>query len=337
MFDNLRRTAALYRNGDRIRAQLVPDDEVVIDLPEAFLHDALAAAGVGLFGPAADLLAALRLRGDWAARSQAVAHLARRASIFPTWLEDWRRADPHCPDQLLVRATCMILEAWNVRGDGRAILLEEDQVRAFLALLDDATAVLKVAMAAAPEDPEPWAQVLVLAKGLDAHAIDFDACRATLVDIDPDHFLGHRSALIYLTPKHHGSREAMFQYAEQASAGRPATSRLHTLPLVAFTEYLFDPTDRDRTEWMSYRDGAVERATAWIESIDTADPAGVAETRNMLAWVHLAQKEFAPAHAQFIAIGARAASYPWHYFGDARTEFLSLRNVVATHIAAGHR
>ena len=335
MFKKTRQAKALHRDGPRIKAQLAPDDTVVVDPPEPFLHEALAGAGDGSFEAAATMLAETRRAQRWADRSHAVEQLAQHASVTPGWLEAWQQAQPDNPDQLVVRAARMIIGAWEVRGRAVSSMTSHEQFRGFHALLEDVTPVLLAAMDQAPDDPEPWAQALVQARGLQWPVEEFNGVLNRLADTDRDHFGGHRAALMYLTPKWFGSREAMFQFAEQASADRPPTSRLHTLPLIAFIEYVLDPSDEERTAWAGYRGGAVERAHAWIEAVGKSDPVGVAETRNMLAWCSLIEKQFGPTHEMFVAIGARAASYPWSYFGDPRERFLFFRDNAATLFASG--
>ncbi|MGW7366903.1 hypothetical protein ACWGI8_26590, partial [Streptomyces sp. NPDC054841] len=324
----------LLRHGSAIGADLPPDEAVLLDDRPAALRAAVAAAVAGDHGPARELLAATRLGAEWERRSHYVGELAESALHNPGWLDAWLAGAPEDPDAMLVKADLCIDRAWAIRSAARAEQVSRDQFRAFFALLEDAVPVIGAAAELNPDDPVPWQIALTHAMGIQAPRDLFDAYWAEATARAPHHYGCHAAALQYLCAKWHGSHEEMFAFAERAAAEALPGSKLHALPLAAAIEYDVvagvgddGPVDRSRIT------AAVDRARELSSFYEPGDPEA-AGFRNELALMLILSKRFEEALDVFRAIGVRARSYPWLYFGEPRQEFLDFRTGVRMQIAS---
>ncbi|MET7859478.1 hypothetical protein ABZS81_20080 [Streptomyces sp. NPDC005318] len=326
----------VLRHSATIGADLVPDEAVVVDSPDAALRTALAAATAGDHGPARDLLAATRAHAQWELRDGYVARLADGALHNPGWLDAWLAESPEDPDAALVKADLCIGQAWEIRTPERARSVSRDQFQAFFALLEDAVPVIGAAAGLNPADPVPWRIALTHALGSQAPRAVFDDYWAEATARDPHHYGCHTAALQYLCAKWYGSHEEMFAFAEGAAATAPPGSKLHALPLSAALEYEVlteGPTSAAPDPFAPRVAAAVTRALA-LSAEYAPGSREAAGFRNQLALMLLRAERWHDALDTFRAIGATATTYPWAHFGDdPRQEFLDIRSGVRIHVA----
>ncbi|MFE9728350.1 hypothetical protein ACFYQ5_33435 [Streptomyces sp. NPDC005794] len=323
----------VLRHSDAIGAGLPPDEAVVLDAPDSSLRAALAAAAAGDHAPAAELLAATREHAQWERRDTCVSRLARASLHHPGWLDSWLEESPESPDAVLVKADQYIYEAWEIRTGARATHVEADQFRAFHTVLRDAVPVMSAAAELNPDDPVPWRVALTQARGIQAPRDVFDTYLAEANARDPHHEGCHVQALQYLCDKWYGSHEEMFAFAERAADQAPPGSRLHALPLQAVVEYLIaDEETPDPDPYTRRVEAAVTRAQALSESYAPGDREA-AGFRNHLALVLWSMNRYEEALTAFRTAGVHATTFPWTYFGDARTEFLEARSDTRVELA----
>jgi len=313
----------------------VPEGDLVVDGPRRLARAALDAAAAGDHRPAAEILAETRRRARWADRSHLVDRLTDRSLRDQAWLTHWQDADPMSPDLRAVAAHLKVKEAWVARTHRRARDVSHDQFQAFFDLLGEAVPLARVALELDPSDPEPWVVSLIVCRGLQLDRAEFDHCLDGLLDAAPQHYAGHRAALEYVTAKWLGSHEAMFDYADWAADSLGPGTRLETLPLVAWFEFLV--ANRDEQAYAARRgagEAALARALRWADDAGTDDPLGAVETRNLAAYVLHREGAAREAYEQFRLIGGQVASYPWSYFGDPRERFVAARDAAVDRCAA---
>ncbi|MBB2948255.1 hypothetical protein FB565_008038 [Actinoplanes lutulentus] len=295
--------------------------DIVVDVNPAQddveLRQAAGKACGGDWGPARDLLTALRHDYDRRARVVQVLAESTAGDGQPAWPDRWAGADPVNPDALLVRARSLIVRGRRTGGDEFHRLLRK------AVLLGDEAAVL------APDDPTPWAQRLTLMTVLGADGDTFEHGWAELTARDPWHREGHGCKLTYLCRRWRGSHERMFAFAREIAHAAPAGSPLRVLPLHAADEWALWETHHGA-------DGGTMRQALSVIHTQREDPRFHAEVRAALElwfarpayrhglWFHDLNRlahalhragQHQQARPVFAAIGAYFEDGPWSYAG----------------------
>jgi len=320
------------------RAEAKAKAPIVIDPAKYGLVPA-AQLDTGYAGPdpEADAVAAAALAGDW---RQAAAYLAgagrdwdlrwyrlgilvHAAAEDDTWLKAWRAEYPGDPAAALVQADALIVVAGNVRGALRAKHTTAEQFQGFHRLLAEALPACHEAARMAPDDPSPWVAQIAIALGLGWSHEDFRALWAQITARDPYHYGAHISALQYWCAKWRGSKELMFDFAEEAAASAPQGSLLPVLRLYAIFEH-----DHQERGSQIYKEPFVTAAVdATLDAVAQV-PSGhyrLPTVRHLLADALFQTKRYAEAAEQFHAVGGYIGSVPWSYFGDPVKEFVYAR------------
>ncbi|WP_245607863.1 hypothetical protein [Streptomyces hokutonensis] len=359
------RTARMARNTSRLAAGLPADDEVLLDAPDDRLGPALVAAGRGEYGPAAELLATTRAAAEWEDRDRCTRRLAAFARSRPEWLADWRAADPHDPDALLVGAQLAVDRCW------------ESPARA--ELLGELGPLITAAAEAEPRDPVPWRIALDHARGTHAGHAAFERLWGEAVRRAPHHYGCHVAALQYLsaaccaqwgdTPHtERPSHRECFDFAERAAQDALPCSLVQALPVRAAFACLTDgcgaavprirPDARGTAvaralpdaggEAMAQArpdaggaavprarlDAAADLAIALSAGYPAGDP-WPAEVRNLLAYVLVRLERWPDALDQLRLIGPHATSFPWDRISDDPLgQFLEVRDGVRIAVAS---
>lgn len=314
------RTARMIRHTPGLAEGLPADDEVRLDVPDARLAPALAAARRGDHVPAARLLAGTREAGEWESRDRYTAGLAALARTDGAWLARWRRSAPYSADLLLVDA-----ERAVVRHSGSA------------APPDDTAVAIAAAAEAAPRDPVPWRIALDHARDLRVGRASFDGLWAEAVSRSPLHYGCHVAALRYLaaagpTGAEGRSHAGCFDFAERAARDALPESLVRALPVRTAYAWLEDPgaapVPRERL------DAAADTALALSAGYAPGDP-WPTEVRNLLAYVLVRLGRWQDALGQLRLIGPHATSFPWaRLSGDPLGQFLELRDGVRLEVAS---
>lgn len=333
MFKRIQAAKAYLEHGDDLAGSLVPDDAVVVDAPPDAARPAIDAALDGRWEPAAELLRGTREGRDWEERDVLVAALGRRALDAPAWLDAWREATRDDPDLAVVDARRLVELAWQQRSNDDISTVSQEQVAAFHSTLEQATERIQHSVDASPGDPVPWALALRHARGTEADRAAFDGYLQALGSTDPHHYGARYEAMQYLCAKWFGSHEEMYDFARSSVEAAPREARVQSLLLDAVLEHLAADasaltTDPDRVE------EAIARAKGYLDANPDAGHHLTAQTRNVLARVLFHLERHREAYEQMQLIGPHATSYPWRYWDDARSEFLTHRTHIVT-LAAG--
>ncbi|MFF7857088.1 hypothetical protein [Streptomyces sp. NPDC007904] len=313
------RTAATASLAYPVSVVLPADDEVLLDAPDDVLGRALVGAAGGDHAPAAELLAATRLRGAWEHRDRYVRRLAAFARSRPEWLDAWRALAPRDPDGLLVEAQRAVDRAWD--SPARAELLRE------------VSPLITAAAKGDDRDPVPWRLALDHARGARAGHRYFQELWEAAVRRAPHHYGCHVAALRYLASSWHGSHRECFDFADLAAQDAPDGSLTQALPLRAAFGYLTDgcgpEVPRERLE------AAADRAAVLSARL----PAGhsePAELRNLLVYVLVRLERWPEALEQLRLTGPYATSFPWdREADDPLGRFLEVRQGVRVAVASG--
>ncbi|MFD4374962.1 hypothetical protein [Streptomyces sp. NPDC058486] len=325
-------TARSARHAPRLAAGLTPDDDVLLDAPDARLSPALVAAALGDPEPAAKLLATTRDTGEWEDRDRYVTRLATFAYSRGGWLDRWREAAPHDPDALLVTAQLAVRRAWE--SPARAERLRE---------LDP---LLRPLTEEAGRDPVPWRLALDHARGAHAGHAVFEGLWEQALLRSPHHYGCHVAALKYLSAQWYGSQRAAFDFAEQAADDAAPDSLVRALPVRAAYEALRPLPGPGRTAAAAAAtaaehpaadgariDRAADRGLALSAAFTAGDP-WPAEVRNLLAHVLVERERWEEALAEFGRTGPYATSFPWAVGGhDPLRRFLATRDRTRAELA----
>ncbi|MFF0184187.1 hypothetical protein [Streptomyces sp. NPDC005244] len=313
------RTARMARNTSRLAVGLPADDDVLLDAPDERLGPVLVAAGRGEYAPAAKLLAATRDSAEWENRDRYALRLATFARSRDQWLREWRAADPHDPDALLVRAELAVRRGWE--SPARAELLRE------------VGPLITSAAAGDPRDPVPWRIALDHARGTNLGHTGFERLWSEAVRRSPHHYGCHVAALQYLSAAWYGSHRECFDFAEPAAQDALPGSLVQALPVRAAFAYLTEGGGPGvpRTRLDAAADLAIEVSASYA----AADP-WPAEVRNLLTYVLIRLDRWQDALEQLRLIGPYATSFPWDRVSDDPLgQFLEMRDGVRLEVAAG--
>jgi hypothetical protein len=296
---------------------LPPGREVTrkVFIADARLAAAVDAARRGDWVPGAELLTAIGY--DWDRRAFAVRHLGDAAADDDTALKAWQTARPGDADAAAVHARGLVELAWQIRSHLEAQHVSRDQWAGFFRVLEDAETAVRGAIQLAPEDPTPWAIMLVVARGRQYGNDQFRAVWAEAVARDPLNREAHDQALQYWCKKWFGSHELMVDFAEEATAKSP---KLAALPLIAAHEAEHD----GRPEWQHERvSRALDQTLAWLDR-GRYHPAARTD-RAYVAYALVENDRNEEAVEQFRHLGVHADASMWGYSGQPEQTFLTNR------------
>lgn len=280
----------------------------------------------GSWREAADLLEAER---DWSRRATMV-HVASNRTGRPSWLDAWVHERPDTPDGWLVRAFHSVVWAWEARTSGRAADVTEDGWNLFFERVQLAFDDLGEVVARDPEDPTPWAILVLCARAAQrprGEALEYFA-EATMRD--PWHSLAHRQMLVFLCEKWFGSHDDMHEFARTAAAGAPEGSPVHDLVVDAFLEqyqYIraFDE-DVDGGHEYIRSPTVVKRALAAERARFTNARPGpeLVRSQNLFAgfFFFAAQDEKAK---EYLRASGIYTDHPWHLWGNEDRVYRDVR------------
>ncbi|MER5665510.1 hypothetical protein [Streptomyces mirabilis] len=175
---------------------------------------------------------------DWDERWHRIQLLGEIATENGYWLAQWSRARPDSGDAATLKAHVLLLTGWAIRGSGSAREVPAPHMRQFHDHLRSAVETALQAAALAPEDPGPWVVMVTAARGLKYTHAQFRSLWNELTRRAPHHFMGHRQALEYWTPKWHGTDREMLDFGERAIYNRAPGSPVAGIYLYAVAEHI---------------------------------------------------------------------------------------------------
>ncbi len=332
MFGKGRRKTEL---ADQLRSQLVPKEELELDLADDAYAAALDAARSGDSGPVARYLADLRGRQAWEQRSRAVDRVSTIAVDSPLWVQRWAEGAADDPDAQLTFAALRIRLAWEARTHHASEQVEGWRFGEFHEQLEAATPQIQRAVDLNPGDPEPWRLVMLQATGLEAPEETFREHLARARECDPAHYQSLEQGVNRLSKKWGGSHEAAFDLAEEAAGAAPGDRAVQVLPLRAGLEMWIE--DEAAKKPMRPR---VERALATAQAYADRFPDGAveaAEARSMLGFMYAMLDRWQESYDAFRATGPTVSDMPWEYNvppgKDNLERFAAFRDSVVVRLA----
>ena len=137
----------------------------------------------------------------------------KNTQVMESILNDWVQRDQASHIPWLVRGFFYINYAWAVRGTGWSKDVSQEAMVRFKGLLRKAKENLKNSIQRNPADPNAWARMIVVAKGLSLPKEEMDNYYQLGLATRPCHFDVCNTKLSYLMPKWHGSRKEMMDFA----------------------------------------------------------------------------------------------------------------------------
>jgi len=174
-------------------------------------------------------------RGNWDDRQFLVEVLAEGVPGRPKWFDEWVEAYPKSAAAWTMRGYHGIQWGWAARGGGKAETVKDDSWQTFWSRLENAERDLLKAAELEPDDPVPWAYLVLSARGLEKGIPEIGERLKQAHARHPWHHVAFSQALQGYAKKWGGSHELMFDLAHQA-AGAPEGASVHTLVAEAHVE-----------------------------------------------------------------------------------------------------
>jgi hypothetical protein len=263
---------------------------------------------------------------DWDVRGFYVTELSRIPGR-PPWLDDWVAARPRSALPLLFRGSHSKNWAWEARGAGRARTVGKDAWPLFHARLVRADKDLTAAIALDERDPTPWAQSMIVARGLSLGQPELRRRFEQAHRRDPLNGAACVNMIQGAARKWGGSNGAMLRFARWASGEAPDGHSVHKVVALAHVEMWLD-APRGQAQQGYFGSGAVgqevmDAARSSILSPDYARSGSVLSwaDRNIFAFCFRLMHEYAAQLEQMRLIGPHVVAFPWEYQGKPAQKY----------------
>jgi len=263
---------------------------------------------------------------EWDLRSFYVTELSR-VSGRPQWLDEWVAARPGSALPLLMRGSHGKNWAWEARGAGRASTVKEDAWPLFHARLVEADRDLAKAAALDERDPTPWAQSMIVARGLSLGQPEqrrrFDEAHRR----DPLNGPACVNMIQGAAGKWGGSNEAMLGFARRASGEAPDGSAVHKVVALAHIEMWLDSPQGDaqrayfKSQAVKEEVQAAARRSIMSPAYERSGSALSWPDRNVFAFCFRLMHEYAAQLKQMRLIGPHVEEFPWQYQGKPEQKY----------------
>jgi len=263
---------------------------------------------------------------EWDLRSFYVTELSR-VSGRPQWLDEWVAARPGSALPLLMRGSHGKNWAWEARGAGRASTVKEDAWPLFHARLVEADRDLAKAAALDERDPTPWAQSMIVARGLSLGQPEqrrrFDEAHRR----DPLNGPACVNMIQGAAGKWGGSNEAMLEFARWASGEAPDGSAVHKVVALAHIEMWLDSPKGDaqrayfKSQAVKQEVQAAARRSILSPAYERSGSALSWPDRNVFAFCFRLMHEYAAQLKQMRLIGPHVEEFPWQYQGKPAQKY----------------
>lgn len=158
-------------------------------------------------------------------------------NMSPQTLEQWTNDFPSSGDALLCYGARLLQWSWSARGYGRGTDVSEEQWQEFFNRLDKTRDVLLECAKKSPEDPTPWAYLIMVSTWYsDPDETKYQYFNEA-VTRDPENWAAHMHMIIALSEKWGGSNDEMIEFARNASNKAPVGSDLKVIVVKAYIEH----------------------------------------------------------------------------------------------------
>jgi hypothetical protein len=259
-------------------------------------------------------------------RFEALNALGSAALVEDAWLDAWLAGAPGSVDAICAQMNSMVKVAWEIRSSKQPQHVAPDQWQGFFRVLRQVPTFADRASTLAPDDPAPYLEMLIAARGLQWTPDKFRDLWQQVHQRAPQSALAAVRAMTYWRPRWAGSMELMTAFVDEMEASADPGMLMSQLRLdLLYTESR--PADRagatafDRSAEVA---AAIDAALADLAAADPAD-VRVPYLRHWLAlWLYLAGRDY-EAIQQFRAIGGFSGAMPWQLWTKAKAEFTSTR------------
>ncbi|MEM7283729.1 MAG: hypothetical protein AAF438_19110, partial [Pseudomonadota bacterium] len=152
-------------------------------------------------------------------------------------LEAWLKAEPNSPDALLCYGARLLQYSWSTRGYSRGHEISEGSAKLFFESLKQTKEVLMRCTEVAPEDPTPWAYLIMASTW---HTDDIETRSVYFQEAtkrDPNNWPAHMHMTVALSEKWGGDNEDMKHFAEGVARDADEGSDLPIVLLKSYIEY----------------------------------------------------------------------------------------------------
>ena len=157
--------------------------------------------------------------------------------MFPQALKRWTEDAPDSGDALLCYGARLLQWSWSARGYGRGHEVSEEEWKEFFRRLEITRDTLLRCAEKAPEDPTPWAYLIMVATWhSDSENTKYHYFQQA-IERDPYNWAAHMHMIIALSEKWGGDNEEMLNFARNASKNAPKGSDLKAILVKAYIEY----------------------------------------------------------------------------------------------------
>jgi Domain of unknown function (DUF4034) len=263
---------------------------------------------------------------DWDLRSFYVTELSR-ISGRPLWLDEWVAARPGSALPLLFRGSHLKNWAWEARGAGRARTVKEDAWPLFHARLVEADRDLAKAAALDERDPTPWAQSMIVARGLSLGQPEQRRRFEEAHRRDPLNGGACVNMVQGTARKWGGANEAMLQFAHWASGEAPEGHSMHKVVALAHVEMWLDSPKGDAQRTYFHSPTVKQEVLAAAQHSILSPAYGRSGSvlswpdRNVFAFCFRLMCEFAAQLEQMRLIGPHVVEFPWNYQGKTGQKY----------------
>lgn len=271
--------------------------------------------------------------GRWDDRGFWLALLASR--VPRPAIERWVSSGEDAALAHLVRGAAHVGWGYEARGGGVASTVTEEGARLFTEHMSRAKDDFEEAARLDPDDPTPWALMLLPCRCLNLDAADARTCFEEATKRDPENYRAHALMLMYLTKKWGGSHDAMFDFARDVAERVDEGSDLGALVIEAHIErWLYFRFDDDREGELQYpRSADVQRECMEAFRRSVGSPrlrsrSSSIRGLNSAAFWFFVENNPAALREALEPIGKAFSDHPWGYW-DAPTKkfFRSVRDL----------
>ncbi len=218
-------------------------------------------------------------------------------------LQAWMRTDPLAALPRLLHGRFYIDFAWEARGYSADFSVPEVTKNLFQERLQVAEQDLLQAIQLDPEDPTPYAYLLMVARGLRRGRAAGQTYFQAATQRDPENFYAHMQMLSLLSEQWGGNFEEMFAFARQVVAQAKPKSMLPAIVISAHIERWIGFTLCAEDPYDGYTK-AEKEAKAYVAN---------AEVQSECREMYLRLKEAEVSHSPLALIPAKNLAAFWFY------------------------
>lgn len=158
-------------------------------------------------------------------------------NMFPQTLKEWTQKYPESGDALLCYGARLLQWSWSARGYGLGREVSDSEWKEFFKRLDKTKEILLKCIEKSPEDPTPWAYLIMVATWTsESEEVKYNYFNEA-ISRDANNWAAHMHMIIALSEKWGGSNADMIEFARSASENAPVGSDLKIILVKAYIEY----------------------------------------------------------------------------------------------------